>query len=1183
MIWGIRNRETRPDAVDAGKSLISPCDGTERPRGMGIGEDIAMDEDKVRSAERLAEFNRLLATVHAIAADAADEFGLLQAVCEEAVRQEPLGLVWCGTPDDQGFLQVRAAGGRTQYLDGIRISVDPQRTEGQGLSGQTWRDGQTRYEAFMNEDPTMQLWRLRAEQNGLTGVVAVRIDRQGSPWGLLNLYLTQGAEFEPEIRLLLDEVARTVARGLDRLDGRMREVALIQAQRVLLDHADAGIALCQEGTVTFANPHLVHLLGYGGLSDLLGQSVLSFCGRSEDRVLVEQLLALVGAEGQGTLSGARLKRQDGRIVIVDMAMSRTHDGIGDTVVWTVQDVTERARMEEVLASHAYTDAVTGLANRWAFESELEHRLMLAKVADTVLALCLLDLDNFKQVNDTWGHTTGDAVLRELSGRLAAQLGAEAFVGRTGGDEFVIIVDGMDLRDVGTHMEALVSHLHKIVEVPMEATPSDTLMDFSMGIAVFPEDGANAADLMRAADQALYRVKRHKHDRIHWWQRAGSESELESTEALEPEDPYAPSAAALLQSVRPIVEEAASRWSELFYEMMEDSPSDAKILYSLPPSLRNELKAQRLALADAVLDPDVRREEVARQAHAFGQVLTLVGSPLSWRTRSVAGYQEVLTEALDRLWMSARDRYRLQRVIEKRLHEVLGIMLETGETTVTAYLEFLGQDLPASGLPWVEAAQTEAARLAELPGISAAFVVRLGASGEVTLESSAGAEASHVTRRFGNDAPYLTATVAHLAEKGQEFRIRDLREDPRADVWQDSEAFGVRSLMAIPIVDRNKRFVAGLYIAGRYPYQFESTAMRQFAQGLRARWELLWRRATSSRDAVNEDTAQQYRDRLFGGGLEMHVQPVVDLHTGQVVSVEALARLCLRDGRVLPPGVFVPLLSQDDLARLFRLGLDQALRHRQAFVREGIDVRVAVNLPPSCLLLPELPGWVAEAVSRHRMEPSCLSLELLETQYIDEQVRDAAVEKLVDLGVGIALDDLGSGYSSLMRLASLPLRTVKIDQGLVRRIHHDPARTFAVIDALSGLGRRLGRDVVAEGLETPDMIEAVQLLGVPLGQGYGFARPMPAGQFIAWSKAFVPPRPPDRTVRSMLGAAAYDWKYGHHGALEACPLTAFLRIGEYGDPEIWHEAVHRGSPESRHALEEWLTRQLAESAPGRARN
>ena len=1133
-----------------------------------------MDEYEWRSAERLAEFNRLLARVRAIAADGTDAVQLLQEVCETAARQDPLGFVWCATPNQAGLLQVQAAAGGTAYRDSMRISPETQWDQGQGLSAQTWRDGQTRYVNFRQGDPAMGVFGSLAERAGLAGAVVVRIERHGSPWGLLNFCLYGDVECEPDVGLVLEEVARTVSQALDRVDEHKREQAVMKAHDALVDHAEVGIALCCEGQVIFANPHLVHLLGYRASEELLGQTVRNFCAHDEDKQAVDRAMARIATNQRLSLSAVRLKTREDRVVLVDIALSRTSDGPANTFVLTIQDVTERVRLEQVLASQAYTDSVTGLANRRAFEYDLAQRLERSEQSGTALAVCLLDLDNFKQVNDTWGHSAGDAVLREVSGRLAAQFASMAFVGRTGGDEFVLILDGLDPNAAAASMETSIARVHQVVETPLEAIPGSGLMELSMGVALFPEDDTSAAGLVRAADQALYRVKRHRHDRIRWWQRAGTDSEF--LNASEPIDPYGQTAQALLRNVRSVVEEAASRWSVEFYQTMEENPSDARVMEGFPSSLRDDLRAQRLALAAAVLNPDVAREDVAHLAHTFGQELTLIGSPLSWRTRSVAGYQEVLTDELDRRWMSTRDRYRLQRIVEQRLHEVLAKLLQAGETTLSAYLEFLGHPLPPAGVGWVEATQIEVARLAGLPGIVAALVGRIGADGQVALESSAGMDASWLGRQISGETPH-ERIVRHLATTGEAFRIIDFYDDPRVDAPREH---GARSLLALPIMDRQKRFMAGLYLVGQHPHQFESTFICQFSEGLRARWEALWRRTTSSEDAVGEGTAQQYRDRLFNGGLSMYVQPVVNLDTGKVVSVEALARLQLPDGQVLAPGVFVPLLSQVDLARLFQLGLDQALQHRASFAQAGVDVRIAVNLPPSCLLLPELPGWVDEALSRHGIEPHYLSLELLETQYIDEGRRDQAVKKLVDIGVSIALDDLGSGYSSLMRLASLPLRTVKIDQGLVRRIHHDPVRTFAVIDALRELGQRLGRNVVAEGLETPDMIEAAQVLGVQLGQGYGLARPMPAHEFVTWAESFRLPRQDDGALQSLLGVAAYDWKHGHHGPVGQCAIDRFLRAGDYGKPQQWHAAVHRDNEEAGHLLGEWLMERVSQDAQTR---
>lgn len=1136
-----------------------------------------MDDPKIHAVARLAEFNRLLAEVHEIVADAEFEDGLLQDVCDAVAAQRPLGLVWCAIPDAEGWLEIKAAAGRTAYLNGIEISVDSARREGQGYSGLAWRDGQTRYAAFLTEDPVMQPWYERAARVGLSGVVVVRLNRHRSPWGLISFYLTDGQDFEPGIRLLLEEIARTITRGLDRLDGRHRELELFRAQSILLDHAGAGIALCQSGSVIVANPHLAGLLGYEMPQALKGMPISGFCERDEDRRVVEHLLGRLTKEGQGTVAGVHLTRLDSRPpVVADMTMSLSQYDGGATVVWTVVDVTERARLETVLASQARTDAVTGLANRWEFESELAQRLARAEETGTALAVCFLDLDNFKQVNDTWGHDIGDAVLREMGRRLRTQLDDTVFVGRTGGDEFVLIQDGFPPEHVVEHLDWLVGNLRPLIESPWDAIPMGRVMDLSMGIAVYPEDSTNVVELMRAADQALYRVKRHKHDRIRWWLRAGEDSVDSEADTHEPTDPWDSRAATQLQSVQSLVVQAANQWIKKFDTILGDNPLDSKTLSSFPDSLRETLRVQRVALATAALDPGATPNAIQDRAYALGQTLTLVGMPLSWRTRSVLSYQEALTEELDGHWMTTRDRYRVQRVVEQRLQTVLDGLLKAGEETLRDYVEFLSQPLPERLGGWVETAQMEVERLVDLPGIRAAFVVRPGPGGEAMIECNAGVDAVLSAMRIRDHAAYEDI-LNHLATSAADFRVPDLHACPWRDATSD---FPSRSLLALPLRDRDTQFIAGLYMLGEHPYQFESPVMRQFAQGLQSRWEQLWRRASSPGEPVPKETAYDYRDRLFHGGLEMYMQPVVELETGQVVSVEALARLNLSDGRQVPPGAFLPVLGTEDLARLFRMGLDQALEHREAFAEGGHDVRVAVNLPPCCLTLPDLPGWVADALARHQTDPSRLSLELLETQDVDVAVRDAVVAQLVGLGVYLALDDLGSGYSSLMRLASLPLRTVKIDQGLVRSIHHDAIRTFAVIDALRGLCERLQRDIVVEGLETADMVEAVYVLGVPFGQGYGLARPMPASDFMPWAVSFTRCYDADDTLTSFLGAAAYDWKYGHVGGLEECPLTRFLRSHAGSEPISWHHTLHGGYDEGRdhQRFQEWLISEVASHAP-----
>ncbi len=133
-----------------------------------------------------------------------------------------------------------------------------------------------------------------------------------------------------------------------------------------------------------------------------------------------------------------------------------------------------------------------------------------------------------------------------------------------------------------------------------------------------------------------------------------------------------------------------------------------------------------------------------------------------------------------------------------------------------------------------------------------------------------------------------------------------------------------------------------------------------------------------------------------------------------------------------------------------------------------------------------------------------ALELLEFQEVDPDKQAKVIHQLSQLGVKLAIDDLGSGYSSLRRLASLPFDTIKIDQGLLTKIRETPQSILRLMHVIIQMGQDFECEVVVEGLEDLGMIEVAMSLGVLYGQGYGLARPMRANQILAWCRDFRMP-------------------------------------------------------------------------------
>uniref|UniRef100_E6PJG4 EAL domain-containing protein n=1 Tax=mine drainage metagenome TaxID=410659 RepID=E6PJG4_9ZZZZ len=314
-----------------------------------------------------------------------------------------------------------------------------------------------------------------------------------------------------------------------------------------------------------------------------------------------------------------------------------------------------------------------------------------------------------------------------------------------------------------------------------------------------------------------------------------------------------------------------------------------------------------------------------------------------------------------------------------------------------------------------------------------------------------------------------------------------------------------------------------------------------------------------------------RDRLYRGALELHYQPVVDLRSGKPDLVEALARLRMADGTLASPVEFLPGFGGAELVRLFQDGLHQTLAQLQAWDAQGLKLVVSLNLPPAVLVQRECAIWVQQALLEHGIAPSRLRLELLETEEVcDASRRDRAVAAIAGLGVPLVMDDLGSGYSSLLRLRTLPFSVVKIDQGLVREAPRDPLRVIGFIGSLVRLAQSLDLRVVVEGLESPALVETAAILGADAGQGYALARPMPAADVRVWMHGFslhLDPLQPQTALGAL--AAHWSWEHGvrHAGARAmhdegTCALGSFIMSQGLGgsDLDIAHRQMHQAAVE-----------------------
>jgi diguanylate cyclase (GGDEF)-like protein len=247
-----------------------------------------------------------------------------------------------------------------------------------------------------------------------------------------------------------------------------------------------------------------------------------------------------------------------------------------------------------------------------------------------------------------------------------------------------------------------------------------------------------------------------------------------------------------------------------------------------------------------------------------------------------------------------------------------------------------------------------------------------------------------------------------------------------------------------------------------------------------------------------ETVEQLRAGIAGGQLVLHHQPKISASTGSVVGVEVLVRWQHPTRGLLLPGAFVDLAESFGLMKaLTSAVLDLALAQCRRWRDRGWRVPVAVNVSPSDLVDEEFPRAVADLLDRHGLQASDLVLEVTEGLLMADRDRAAGVlTGLRGLGVGISIDDYGTGYSSLAYLAELPVTELKLDRSFVAAMTGSP-RTAAIVTSTLQLAHALGLVLVAEGVEDEPTLQALTALGCDVVQGHHLSPPLPAAELEAW--------------------------------------------------------------------------------------
>lgn len=333
--------------------------------------------------------------------------------------------------------------------------------------------------------------------------------------------------------------------AITRLTERRLRRALLDEERSRLAHektrqfgalieniSDTIVVLDSTGHVRYSSPAVEQLLGRSPES-VVGSRLLDML-HPDDHAANEQALHRIISNGAGTpavTAVVRARRANGDWAWIEAVAANRQDVPGvEGIVINARDITERRLVEEQLRYHALHDPLTGLSNRTVFTSHVGKSLQRSRRTGSAFAVMFIDLDNFKLINDTWGHAIGDELLIGVADRLRRVLRECDTAARQGGDEFVLLLE--DISSVNA-AASIAERIHAALKQPFETSNRQFSTSASIGVFVSDSTGdGNVDDILRYADIAMYRAKRDGRNRTafygpHDTQQAGKRPERET--------------------------------------------------------------------------------------------------------------------------------------------------------------------------------------------------------------------------------------------------------------------------------------------------------------------------------------------------------------------------------------------------------------------------------------------------------------------------------------------------------------------------------------------------------------------------------------------------------------------------------------------------------------------------------